>query len=142
MRILGVDPGSTRSGVALLNVPQNDLPTIVGKWLVEGGPDGFLRWWDAKPDYDVLVCEDYIVRQGVPSQHTALRTVGFLKGVEPYGVFQVPAARKVQVSDDALRRLGLYETQRDIREGIRHCIIYLKKSKHLPTLEKGWPRDE
>lgn len=140
MRLLGVDPGGVRTGVCLIGVEDDSLPVVKGTWLVEGGPDGFLKWWDAKPDYDVLVCEDYIVRQGVPSQHVALRTVGFLKGVEPHGVFQVPAARKVQVSNEVLKRLDVYHTQRDIVEAIRHCIIYLKHQRHKGVLEAGWPR--
>lgn len=140
MRLLGVDPGGIRTGVCLIEVTDNSLPVVKETWLVEGGPDGFLKWWNAKPDYDVLVCEDYIVRQGVPSQHVALRTVGFLKGVEPNGVFQVPAARKVQVSNEVLKRLDVYHTQRDIVEAIRHCIIYLKHQRHRVVLRAGWPK--
>lgn len=137
-RILCVDPGGVRTGLALIEFTPTTIPILVGKWLVVGGPDGFLRWWRYKPAYDILVVEDYIVRQGVPSTHLALKTVGYLKGTEPDAIFQSPAGRKKVVSDDALKRLGLYETQRDIKEAVRHSIVYLKRQKHLPTLHQGW----
>jgi len=137
-RLLGADPGGVRTGLALIEFTPDTLPRLVGKWLIVGGPDGFLQWWEHKPPYDILVVEDYIVRQGVPSTHLALKTVGYLRGTEPDAIFQSPAGRKKLVSNDALKRLGLYETQRDIREGVRHAVVYLKRQKHLPTLHQGW----
>lgn len=139
MRILSIDPGSVRTGVALIKTTETGAD-IVGTWLVDGGPEGFMRWWEARPDYDVLVCEDYIVRQGVPSQHRAMLTIGFLKAKDPNLVLQAPSGRKMQVSDEVLKRLSLFHSQRDVKEALRHAVIYLKRQKYTPLLKAGWPR--
>lgn len=138
MRILAVDPG-VRSGVALLDVPNDKTPVLLMHDEVYGGLSGFHEWWDMRPDYDVLVVEDYIVRRGVPGNVEPLRIIGYLHPWTP--VMQPPAGRKQAVSDDALKRLGLYlpgEPQRNAREAVRHGVLYLKHHRHLPTLIAGW----
>lgn len=140
--ICAVDPGSSRSGVVLMHVPHNKTPALKGYWEVTGGPEGFLDWWQHRPAHDVLVVEDYIVRKGVPSDHKALRTVGFLRATEPEATFQMPAGRKKAVSNDALKRLGLYlpgEPLRNAVEAARHAVLWLKNQGHRPTIEVGWP---
>jgi hypothetical protein len=140
--ICSVDPGAQRTGVALLRVQDNTTPELFEYWDIPGGPEGFTTWWAHKPGYDVLVVEDYIVRQGVHTDHLALQTVGFLRATEPDAIFQMPAGRKVMVSNDVLKRLGLYLTgnkNRNAIEAIRHTILYLRNQHHIPTLRVGFP---
>jgi len=137
MILLCIDPGAVRTGVALMYVFRDGAPQVLETWLVPGGPDGFLEWWKTHPAYDVLVCEDYIVRQGVHTSHAAQRTVGFLRGQDNV-VLQAPAGRKTLVSDAVLKRLGLYHTQRDIKEALRHGVLYLRSIRHTVTLKHGW----
>ena len=138
MRLLSIDPG-LRTGVALLDVPNDEPPTLVFHEEVHGGLPGFHEWWDLRPDYDVLVCEDYIPRRGIPGNVEPLKIIGYLLPFAP--VLQSPAGRKKAVSDDVLKRLGLYlpgEPNRNAREAIRHGIVYLKRHRHIPTLISGW----
>lgn len=138
MRILAVDPG-VRSGVALLDVPNTKPPVLMSHEDISGGLSGFHEWWDLRPSYDVLVVEDYIPRRGVPGNQEPQRIIGYLYPYTP--VLQAPAGRKQAVSDDVLKRLGLYlpgEPNRNAREAVRHGIWWLKKQRHLPTLKVGW----
>lgn len=142
MRILGVDPGAQRTGVALIEVEDDSLPVLTAFWDIPGGPDGFTEWWRHKPTSDLLVVEDYIIRQGVHTDHAALKIVGFLRATEPNAIFQTPAGRKVGVSDAALKRLGTYlpgEHNRNAREAVRHVTWFLKRTNHLPTQRVGFP---
>lgn len=140
MRILGIDPGM-RTGVALLDVPNDKPPALIFHEEISGGLSGFHEWWDLRPEYDVLVVEDYIPRRGVPGNVEPLRIIGYL---HPYGpVLQAPAGRKQAVSDDVLKRLGLHlpgEPHRNEREAVRHAVWWLKKQRHLPTLKSGWSK--
>lgn len=138
MRILAIDPG-VRSGVALLDVPNDKTPVLLMHDEVYGGLSGFHEWWQRRPDYDVLVVEDYIVRRGVPGNVEPLRIIGYLHPYAP--VLQAPAGRKQAVSDDVLKRLGMYlpgEPNRNAREAVRHGVWWLKKHHHLPTMKAGW----
>ena len=138
MRLLSIDPG-LRTGVALLDVLNDKPPTLVFHEEITGGLPGFHEWWDVRPDYDVLVCEDYIPRRGVPGNVEPLRIIGYLHPYIP--VLQPPAGRKQAVSDDVLKRLGMYlpgEPNRNAREAVRHGVVYLKHHRHLPTLIAGW----
>lgn len=128
-----------RTGVALLDVPNDKAPILISHEEVYGGLSGFHEWWQNRPDYDVLVVEDYIVRRGVPGNVEPLRIIGYLHPYTP--VLQPPAGRKQAVSDDVLKRLGLYlpgEPQRNAREAVRHAVLWLKKHRHLPTMRVGW----
>lgn len=140
MIILGIDPGE-RTGVAYLEVLDNTAPVLIGYREVPDGLDGFKRWWDEREPYDVLVVEDYLVRGGVPQNHSEApqRIIGFLSSYTP--IMQPPSGRKNAVSDAVLKRLGLYlpgERLRNAREAVRHAVWFVKKSKHLPTLRVGW----
>ena len=140
MRLLGIDPG-VRTGVALLDVPTDQPPTLIFSDEIYGGLSGFSTWWDTRPDYDVLVCEDFILRQGLHGVN--LEPVRIIAFLEPYApMMQPPAGRKKAVSDETLKRLGLYlpgEKQRNAREAVRHAVVYLKRIHHVPTLRVGWP---
>ena len=139
MFVLGVDPGM-RTGVALLEVPDNTAPVLVAYWEVYGGVVGFQEWWKTHPEYDVLVCEDFILRGGVKGVNTEpIKVIEFLRPYSP--IMQPPAGRLTAVSDKVLKRLGLYlpgERLRNAREAVRHAVWFVKKSLHKPTLRVGW----
>lgn len=139
MRVLAIDPG-VRTGAALIEVIDNEAPTLVGFWEIYNGLDGFQEWWAIRPEYDILVAEDFDHREGVRGvDHTPERILGWLSTWTP--ILQKPAGRKRMVSDDALKRLGLYlpgERQRNAREAVRHAVIWLKNSGHKGTIRKGF----
>lgn len=140
MRILSVDPGE-RTGIALLEVLDDEPPRLIFHDEVYGGVEGFIHWWDTRPDYDVLIAEDYVPRPGTPQTNSTApqRVLGFLSPWHP--VVQNPAGRLKAVSNEVLKRLGLYlpgEPLRNAREAVRHGVIYLKRQRHLPTIRAGW----
>lgn len=140
LRVLAIDPGQ-RTGVALLEVLDNTAPILLAYEEIRGGVLGFEQWWTTHPDYDVLVCEDYIPRAGVPQRNSSdpQRIIGFLRPFTP--VLQSPSGRKKAVSDAVLKRLGLYlpgEPLRNAREAVRHAVWWVKQSRHMPTLRVGW----
>jgi hypothetical protein len=140
MLILGIDPGM-RTGIALISAQTDQPATLLFSEEVSGGLAGFEQWWNDRPDYDILVCEDFIPRQGVHGiVHEPNRIIGFLHPWFP--VMQPPAGRKKAVSNDVLKRLGMYlpgEPQRNALEAVRHAVVYLKAHRHIPTLRAGWP---
>lgn len=140
MIVLGVDPGM-RTGVAFLEVPEDSTPVLIQYEEVYGGVEGFQKWWETHPPYDVLVCEDFILRGGVKGVNIEpIKIIEFLRQFNP--VMQTPAGRNTSVSDAVLKRLGLHlpgERLRNAREAVRHAVWYVKKSLHKPTLRVGWP---
>jgi hypothetical protein len=142
---LGIDPGE-RTGVAYLDVAEDAAPVLIHYEEVYGGLEGFKMWWETKPiDYDKLIAEQYIVRQGTSQKNSyaPMHIVGFLSQFDP--ILQVPAGRRVSVSDAVLKRLGVHlpgERLRNAREAVRHVIWRLKQERHMPTLRVGWGRDE
>jgi hypothetical protein len=140
MIVLGIDPG-VRTGVAYLDVPEDAAPVLIAYEEVYGGVSGFKKWWATHPPYDVLVCEDFILRGGVKGVN--IEPVRIIEFLAPFGpIMQPPAGREKSVSNAALKRLGLYlpgERLRNAREAVRHAVWHVKKSLHKPTLRVGWP---
>lgn len=140
--LLSIDPGK-RTGVAVVRAVEDRAPSLLHHEEVYGGLEGFMAWWDTyHPHYDVLVVENYIPRAGVSQKDSGdpQRVIGWLSQFDP--LLRPPAGRKRAVSDDAMKRLGMYlagEPNRNAREAVRHAIGYLKNSLHEPTLRMGWP---
>jgi hypothetical protein len=138
--ILAVDPGK-RTGVAFIEYDNDTAPKLLNSSEVYGGAEGFRLWWQMfAPNYDTLVAENFISREGVYGVDTEpLRVLGFLGQFNP--VLQTPAGRKKAVPDDALKRLGLYlpgEKNRNAREAVRHAVWWLKNQGHRPTIRKAF----
>jgi len=139
--ILSVDPGK-RTGVAQVRAGEGP-PELLYHEEVYGGLDGFKEWWtNSLPQYDVLLVENYIPRAGVSQKDSGdpQRVIGWLSQFDP--LLRPPAGRKRAVSDDALKRLGMYlpgEANRNAREAVRWAIVHLKHTLHEPTLRVGWP---
>lgn len=141
MIVLGVDPG-VRTGVAYLEVPEDAPPVLIAYEEVYGGVTGFKKWWATHSPHDVLVVEDFILRGGVKGVNIEpVKIIEFLSEFGPH--MQSPAGREKSVSNESLKRLGLYlpgQPLRNAREAVRHAVWHVKKSGHVPTLRKGWGR--
>lgn len=144
MIYLGIDPG-VRSGIAIIATDAYDL-TLLKHEEVPNGAEGFIEWWNglyrpATPD--LIIFEGFTLREGKHGVDLTPRDViGALKanasrdGI-PW-VERAPAGRKKQVSDAALKRLGLYlggEANRNAREAVRHVTAYLKSQKNPTVLQ-------
>lgn len=138
--ILAIDPGK-RTGIAVIVYTEGTAPQIAFTEEVYDGLKGFQTWWDEwRPDYDTLVVENFIPREGVRGiDYTPLHIIGWLSQFNP--ILQSPAGRKKAVPDNALKRLGLYlpgEPNRNAREAVRHAVWWLKNQGHKPTIRKAF----
>ncbi len=145
---LGIDPG-LRTGACLLAV-SGDSILLAFHWDIPGGAEGFIEWWNQhvpKRQDGMLpatcVYESFTLREGKYGVDITPRDViGALKALANRDgvdlIERPPAARKRQVPDEVLRRMGLYlagEPNRNAREAVRHVVAYLKSQKHPRVLE-------
>jgi hypothetical protein len=141
--ILGLDPGGT-TGVSLVSFGLTSEPKVLWFNQIPDGLRGFLNWYhNAHHDWDFVVCESFTLRPGVHGADiTPTYIIGALEALEQYRTkvhYQAPSMKKL-CDDDALKRLGMYQPGNPhANDAIRHSIIYLRNSKHMPTLRKGWP---
>lgn len=151
MRLLSIDPGSSKAatshtGIVLLEVPNSAQPTLVASWAVPSGLMGFREWYFAEqPQPDLVVCEEFVNRNIRGADISPLLIEGAARFLWPPVVLQPAAGKNAAVPDDALTRLGFTKQSfggdhhQDRWEALRHAVWYLKKRKHLPTLQRGWP---
>lgn len=141
----GLDPGKT-TGVALGYWDDTTPLTIKRTWQIPNGLDGFLEWaadFDEDVAGDVFVCEDFILRPGVPNADiTPAFIIGAVKALGLNPVMQAPSLKSL-VSDNVLRRAGLWEPgKRHSNDARIHLAVYLRNQGHAPTLNLLFPRDE
>lgn len=144
MRFLSLDPGGT-TGFAIINYGRTQAPVVERMGQIEGGLEGFIKWYDMNGRYDwsFTVCESFILRPGVHGADiTPAYVIGALEALEAaYGavpVYQKPSQKKL-CEDDVLKRIGMYQVGKPhANDAIRHGIIYLRNQKHLPTLKLAW----
>lgn len=159
MRLLAIDPGSSKAavshtGIVLLDVPADAPPTLVDSWAVPSGVTGFREWYleDDSPERcealdfaDVVVCEMFVNRNIPGADLSPLLIEGVVRYIWPDVVLQPAAGKNSSVPDAALNRLGFNKKSfggdhhADRWEALRHAVWYLKKQRHLPTLRAGWP---
>lgn len=147
---IGIDPGGG-TGIAVIGVEDGRAPWLHDHFTIRGGPEGFYEFFHEWGDYltalsTKVIVEDYIVRGGVPSDHSTLKIIGaleFFKASERIArdkiVFQPPAGRKQAVSDDDLRALDMYlvgKDHKDEKEAVRHVLWYLKKQGNKDLLRR------
>lgn len=140
--LLSIDPAAERAvsdtGWVLLRYDDNTPATFVDGGVVHGGFEGFRTW--TLPASDVTVCEKY-VKFRAEGDPTPLLIEGVVRYLRPDVHLQPASGKNTAVSNDVLRRLGLYSTtghHLDQREAARHGVWYLKKARHVPTLRAGW----
>lgn len=145
---LSVDPGR-RTGISLCHYSKGTPLTLLASWDVPFGVPGFFDWYRTEePIVQFIVYESFDLREGKHGVDlTPVEVIGALKilalELEIPLHDQPPAGRLQAVSDDVLRKFDMYQpgkAHRNERESNRHAVWWMKKQKHLPTLEKGWPR--
>jgi hypothetical protein len=143
MKVLSLDPGGT-TGYAISSVG-DDNPLYVGlSGQVKNGLQGFLDFhWDVLEDhqFDFIICENFELREGIyGADLSPVYIIGALEALYPTTeiIYQAPY-QKPLVDDDRLKKLGLHEPGKPHRnDAVRHMVIYLRNTKHTPTLTAGW----
>lgn len=140
MNILGIDPGG-KTGVALL--PESGEPQY---WEIEGGYEGFLTWWeynwllngwDLSYNMQIIVERFELRKQDFVADITPKEIIGMLKywahinNVSLW--FAMPGAHKGLVTDEALKRAGLYPPRGQVKgghstDGMRLCAYHRIKN--------------
>lgn len=146
-RILSIDPSGIggHTGVALGEFSERDPYALVQTWAVEGDVKGFFCWVDEFqliwPRPDIIICEKFVDWNRPGADRTPLRIQGAIEYIYRDVVLQGASGKNTAVPDRVLQRMGMYEDKshhHDVREAIRHAVVYLKHNKHIPTLKAGW----
>lgn len=147
IRILGIDPGGT-TGLALISVDNVSAPNIIWQKQIAGGLEGFLNFhWDELLDteIDLIVCESFTLREGVHGVDLSpTYIIGALEALYPAMpiVYQAPKMKPL-CDDTRLKKMGFYVPARGhAMDAVRHVMVYLRGTKHMPTLELGWGDNE
>ena len=143
-RLLAIDTPSEKAvssmGWALLEYGEDTPAEFIRYGAVTGGFEAAAEWFSRYPymwkSPDIVVVEHYVAynRNGDP---TPLLAEGVVRYLRPDAVLQRSSGKNTLVPDDKLKALGLWSTEghhHDEREAIRHALVYLVKSRHLPTL--------
>lgn len=149
--ILSLDPGAERAisdtGYCYGEFEDNKPFRVLDSGVVHGGFNGFISGLNGIDTLsnlifiaDIVVCEQFISWE--PRADSTPRLIeGVVRYLRPDVVLQPSSGYKTAVSDDVLKRLGLWTTEghhADSRSATRHLIMYLKNNLHRPTLEAGW----
>lgn len=143
MRVLSLDPGGT-TGYAITTYDPTFPAEIERSGQIKNSLRGFLDFhWDVleSEQFDFIICENFELREGIyGADLSPVYIIGALEALYPTTqiVYQAPY-QKPLVDDDRLKKLGLYEPGKPHRnDAVRHMVIYLRNTKHLPTLVHGW----
>lgn len=147
--ILGVDPGGDggHTGVVLIGVPEDGPAFLSDSWAVSDDVTGFVDWYQTNGCFlmiDTVVCEHFVNRNIAGADLTPCFVEGAVRALfrDTETVLSPASGKNSAVSDDVLKRLGMYafpgDHHHDRREAARHAIRYLKKQRHVPTLRAGW----
>jgi hypothetical protein len=141
--ILSLDPGGT-TGYAIILVSEDTELEVLKVGQIKNSLKGFLDFhWDVLDDWkiDKIVCESFNLREGIyGADLSAVYIIGALEALYPAVEinYQEPALKPL-CDNDRLKRLGLYIPGKEhAMDAVRHGVIHLRNSKHMPTLEKGW----
>jgi hypothetical protein len=145
--ILCIDPGGT-TGIAVFNISKNLKPELLKYQEVPNGTKGFINFYrENQPQYnwDKIVCESFTLRTGVKFPDlTPVYIIGALEALVKDGVeiiFQSPSLKGL-CNDDRLKLIDMHQRGNGhANDAIRHGIIYLRNTKHMPTIEMTWPRE-
>lgn len=140
--ILALDPAAARgvsnTGWAFGTYSDTEAFALLSSGVVEGGYDGFCDEVNVRRllnAADVVVCEKYVpYKQADPSPMKIEGVVNFLRRD---AVMQPASGKNTICPDTLLKALGLWSTtghHHDEREAVRHALVYLIKSKNIPTL--------
>lgn len=143
MKALSLDPGGT-TGYAIVSFEPDFPMKIIRSGQIKNSLRGFLDFhWDVleSEQFDFIICENFELREGIyGADLSPVYIIGALEALYPVIpiIYQAPY-QKPLVDDDRLKRLGIYEPGKPHRnDAVRHMAIYLRNTKHLPTLVHGW----
>ena len=142
--LLSLDPSAARdvsnTGWAWGTYSDEEAYTVLASGNISGGFRGFIN--DAAVlrllrVAETVVCEKYVIynRAGDPSP---MKIEGVVEFLRPDTIFQPSAHKNTLVPDDLMKKLGMWSTaghHHDEREAVRHALLYLTKTVHMPTME-------
>jgi hypothetical protein len=152
--IIAIDPGGTTTGIVWLRADEEPA-RLMGSWALRGSLKHFRDWWYGTglfvEDEFVVVLEEFVNR-GVPG--VDLSPLHLQGGIEMLLIdvpgmdweLQPASGKNTAVTDDAMKRAGFDKKMfqgdhhQDRWEALRHGLWYLKRHKHLPTLNAMYPR--
>lgn len=158
--LVSIDPGKA-TGIAI-GVFGDDHPyELLETHLVPNGIGGVIHWFDevfAFTNPDILnnellfVSEQFVARSNnkFVADTEPLLIEGALTAIIRDEIVWQLRTDKALVDDRILKTNGLWQTGkthewvdgRDVNDAIIHALAYLKKAKHIPTLNKYWKPSE
>lgn len=150
--VLGVDPGGKggETGIVLIEFGADSPARLVDSWAVKDDVDGFVDWWARQVGtWDWIVLEHFVNRNVRGADLTPCFVEGAVRGLarQDWGgnVILSPAGGKnTAVPDAAMKRIGLYIPgghHRDRNEAARHVLWWLKRKRHIPTIQAMFPEE-
>ena len=140
--LVAIDPGGDRghTGVVRIEYTPDTLPRLVSSCVLLSGWEGIADW---VPEVaDTIVIERFVDRHVPGADTSVLLTEGALLGA--YRRLGVPVVRQpasgknTAVPNAVLKQLGMWITgdhHHDRTEAARHALLWLRKQRHVPTLE-------
>lgn len=151
--IIAIDPGGITTGIVALWAGKDEPATVSNSWAINGSIGSYLHWWDETREYldeTVIVCEQFVQRNIAGADLSPLRLQGAIEALAYERGFDLhlqPASGKnTAVTDTAMLTAGFTKDlfkgdhHQDRWEALRHGLWYLKRHKHMPTLNAMYPR--
>lgn len=159
--LLSLDPGK-QTGIAAGVYGDNQPYMLLEVWQLSDGVTGFINWWNTTGKHLIRTYEwSFLQPTQIVSEKFILRSNAFVADTEPLliegalqALWSLPVtwqqrSDKSLVTDQTLRDNGLWHTgkqvqwkdARDTNDAIIHALAYLKKNKHIPTLQKYWGKE-
>lgn len=159
--MVSLDPGK-QTGIAAGFYGDDQPYTLIDVWQISDGVTGFIEWWKKTGSAVIRNFEwAFLAPTEIVSEKFILRNNAFVADTEPLliegalqALWSLPVAwqqrsDKSLVTDKILRENGLWHTgkqvqwkdARDTNDAIIHALAYLKKNKHIPTLQKYWGKE-
>lgn len=149
-RLLCLDPGGAGgdTGVVRLDFDETTAAHVAGSFVIHGGYEGFVNEFGlfAGIHADHVVCEQFVNRNIAGADLTPLLIEGVVRFMFRDVVLQPASGKNTAVTDEAMKRAGFDKSlfkgdhHQDRWEALRHGLWYLKRHKHLPTLNAMYPR--
>ena len=135
-----LDPGKT-TGWSEWHYDAMTTLTLLDYGQISGGSRGLIAWWQSRPEPDEVVAETFVDDHRTMSPDlTPVRIEGALDVLFPGWIGQ-RNSYKAHADDVMLKRTGLWFVgQPHATDSGRHALAFQKTRRHLPTIERYWPR--
>lgn len=146
-RLLALDPGGT-TGWSYWEYTPTEALSLLDRGQIQGGIDGFVQWWGRPygPQHlgmvDEIVAESFVNdNRTVHPDLTPKEIEGALKMAWGGPLIFQRNSYKLHADDVMLKRSGLwFRGQEHARDSARHALALQKVRRHIPTIERYWPR--